>query len=77
MLAVKPGYEIGEILRSIILILHFKIYFRKHYLNKGEMVIPYFKTKLLINKINIKNAKSGVEGPNSTMECFVVYGIDF
>lgn len=36
------------------------------------MVIPYFKTKLLINKINIKNAKSGVKGPNSTMECFVV-----
>lgn len=77
MLAVKPGYEIGEILRSIILILHFKIYFRKHYLKKGEMVIPYFKTKLLINKINIKNAKSEVKGPNSTMECFVVYGIDF
>ena len=77
MLAVKPGYEIGEILRSIILILHFKIYFRKHYLKKGEMVIPYFETKLLINKINIKNAKSGVKGPNSTMECFVVCGIDF
>lgn len=53
------------------------MYFRKHYLKKGEMVIPYFKTKLLINKINIKNAKSGVKGPNSTMECFVVYGIDF
>ena len=78
MLAVKPGHEIGEILRSIILILHFKIYFRKHYLKKGEMVIPYFKTKLLINKINIKNAtESGVKGPNSTMGCFVVYGIDF
>lgn len=75
MLTVKPGYEIGEILRSIILILHFKIYFRKHYLKKGEMVIPYFKTKLLINKQ--LTSKTPVKGPNSTMECFVVYGIDF
>ena len=63
MLAVKPGYEIGEILRSIILILHFKIYFRKHYLKKGKMVIPYFKTKLLINKINIKNANQESKVP--------------
>ena len=41
------------------------------------MVILYFNNRLLIKKINIKNAKSRVEGPNSTMECFVVYGIDF